>query len=316
MRKSILLLFACAFLQISPPAWSQAPCITFLRDIDMTDEPRRTQTFTASEFEINPRLVPRVRGKLPALGLAYAAGQHLFANLSQADALEKAQRIVSAVQSSASLANNGRLEQAAQVLNDENLLKGTGFHFQEIGERESLNIDAIDASSERDYSHKYPRKLKHSPSLSRDGTVYLPHPPPFNTHSLKAVWALRTWLRIAGEEIGHVAQILRYHGRRTGVLSELFSENPQFRYEIGRRGAEINERLSDRHYLIDWVNETDIYAFLIESFGSDFVPVWFAEDSQYELRQRVDQELTRKGVSRREWPIYEKQLTPPQKLAD
>ena len=205
------------------------------------------------------------------------------------------------------VARNGDLRRAIDLLERPDLLDATPFHYRMP--REDMSVGADPNIDERIFYRHLIRKMRHLPSVSVRGTVTLPRPPSDAASPTHHAWAQRAWLRLAAEELGHVAQILLDRENPDGGrISQLLApERSITRSLVALESDRLNQGALDASggpSFIGFHNkEADIYAFMIEIFGAEFVPNWVGIDSGYEIRRVIDEELTARGVPGRAWPV-------------
>lgn len=220
--------------------------------------------------------------------------------------------LLNKIQIAGKLAQSGELTAAISILNDPRILNGTGFRLVNDSSRESIYSDSLsDIEEERIFSNVMIQLLRNPPRVDSLGRVYFPHPPRENSaFKKKLVWAQREWIRTASEELGHVAQIIGRNLDPSGFhVSRLLSqENSALRSEIFFASDELNrDRAKKGLKPIDENLEADIYAFLVETYGPEFIPFWFGKDSGYTIREMIDEEYTRQGVPSRQWSTVKTQ---------
>ena len=217
--------------------------------------------------------------------------------------------IVKQILSAGQAAQRGDLDAAMDLLDDPALLEGTPFFHR--SNRERISVDRISGTDEREYSYKLVRSLRIPPAVSARGAVAIPLPPRAAASTDKLRWAQREFIRTAAEELGHVAQILLDRENPGGSrISQLMGpERSTVRSLVALEGERLNQAMEKTfgtalalHFFVFHNKEADIYAFLIEAFGSEFIPNWVGIDYGYEIRRLVDDELTARGMPGRAWP--------------
>jgi hypothetical protein len=154
-----------------------------------------------------------------------------------------------------------------------------------------------DLETEMDVSIAMHSQISYNPGFDRlKSRITFPLPIILSTNPLQtAIWARREWIRIAFEEIGHAAQFrLSNLGNENPTLSTLLNKDPILVQKIITDGKKLNSQRAHQNAApIDWLNEADIYAFMIEQFGADFVPTWVGINSGYKLREDIDRAFGR-----------------------
>ena len=183
------------------------------------------------------------------------------------------------------------------------MLDGSGFVLERPDASPLIDSQILAGEDERAYFARLVKTFDPRPSVSSQGLVTLPRRP-----VTQMKWALRAYVRIMAEELGHVAQLM---GTRSGTghaqLSQMFSGEHAAHM---RHLIVMNEAMNQYLFTlttrlvqtpINDPEEVDIYAFLIETFGGDFMPWWMGRDYHSSYRLFVDEVFTKRGIPNRQW---------------
>lgn len=251
------------------------------------------QSYAANSWEAR-RFADADLRRLDALPEGYAEPK--FAelkwkpNMSRDQAKTLAERILAKLKDGAELARRGEFEKAFAEIDDEYLLRLAGIQLQPFHERFVLNYTPTSAEDLQKKIDETIRTLGQSPTANVakglvTSWVVLPE---FDASPdvWKIIWTDRI-LELT-EEIGHVAQILYEYGTGRWHISR-FMNDPANVHQVRM----VNWPWPLDHTLprTDFV-EADIYAFILELFGADFVPKSYAMPF-WEVRQFADHHFRR-----------------------
>lgn len=200
-------------------------------------------------------------------------------------------RIIDRIRRAGEAVHAQNLGLAIRILDDPHAIDGSGFELET--DRPTIDPD-IRAATEREFHNHLIRTLKPKPGFSTRARFIIPHPPAKSTE-----WADRAFIRIASEELGHLAQKLDERAHPGGgAISKMMTGTGKAIFEYLRQVEDgVNLIITDETTRPSpQVEETDIYAFLIEVFGSKFIPFWYGTDSGHGMRVFVDQTLHQQGV--------------------
>lgn len=256
----------------------------------------RTNNESVAPAEDNTLLIEARAAASAGLAATTVTFRNVLAKISKVQAKLAVTRIQRLLEKVASLAKSGDLDFAVRILSDEGILEGTGFSFPPI--RLAYGVDFNSAGNEETFIVSNWRNETYA--VGNDGTVKLTYPPERrsfkNLSEQEFRWAQMAWIRLASEEIGHVAQILGCRFREKGYfLSQVIGTNGSM------VRAEILKNIPDPLYAESSVIEADVYAYLIERYGPDLIPVWYGSKSIHFARFYVDDYLRIKGVPGRAW---------------
>ncbi|MGE4131011.1 MAG: hypothetical protein AB7F86_05200 [Bdellovibrionales bacterium] len=201
--------------------------------------------------------------------------RHLALQLNHAEALALSQKLLRNIQEAARLAKAGKWDKAFDILDDPKPLEGSGLSLIPFQKRHELFYTP---TSHEDLQRKLQEEIVKNVSIApmvsfHQGKVRTWIVLPEGDNPGPEIWEILNRDRILelSEELGHVAQVMQEFA--TGQLS--ISEYHRQRDEFAGFQAVV---------------EADIYAFLLETYGPDFVPSSYMGTFE-DVRRPVDEAL-------------------------